>query len=356
MLMSTHGLAQHLVDHHDVDEMEPPDPGGFRGTSNRVRVEANMRTPFILALSPNRVGKRLGVAEVGAESGRAQLRIRSGFLPSDALPFPVAHQRRTSMGHRDSTRLLLGALLLVAASAAEAGGWALTHQGDPISGKQSTAAILALPGSPATGIVIECDTKTKHVSSVLSFGTYLGDKMIRVEYRVDQQPAAKGSWLATVQGGGVSDYGREFVQGLVGGTTLYFRAYDYRGADTMLTIPLGGSQVPLEEVLADCSQPPELTGVDEGTIDEVAKWGPHVTVLNKTILARLGFFRDAIDATHPASLTVAADQYHKKLHEICAAKNPSNPIACTNMPILIEISVAGTKAEQKEAGPFRISD
>jgi hypothetical protein len=79
--------------------------------------------------------------------------------------------------------------------------------------------------------------------------------------------------------------------------------------------------------------------------------GPHVTVLNKTILARLGFFRDTIDAKHPASLTVAADQYHKKLHEICAAKNPSNPIACTNMPILIEISLAGTKPSRRKQVP-----
>jgi hypothetical protein len=244
----------------------------------------------------------------------------------------------------------------VAASAAGAGGWALSHQGDPISGEQSIDATLMLPGSPPTGVVIQCEPKHKHVFSTILFGTFLGDKLINVEFRVDQRTAVKASWLAMPKGTGVFEGGDEFAKGLAGGTTLYFRAYDYRGAGTLLTIPLGGSEAPLGEVLADCARPPALAGVDQSTIDEVDTWGPHVTVLNKTILARLGFFHDAIDATKPTSLTVAADQYHKKLREECTAKLKWNPLACTNYPIMYEISHAGTRAEQKEYGPLRISD
>jgi hypothetical protein len=281
-----------------------------------------------------------------------------GCVCRGALPWCIRLRER-AMSYRDSTRLLLGVVLVAAASAANADNWALSHQGDPISGEQSTAATMLLPGTPVTGVVITCEPKIKRVISTVQFGTFLSDKLVDVEYRVDQRPAVKDRWLATARGTGVLEGGETFAKGLLGGTTLYFRAYDYHGAGTMLTIPLGGSEVPIGEVLGDCVKPPPdpaLAGVDESTIDEVGRWGPHVTVLNKTILARLGFFHDAIDATKPTSLTVAADQYHKKLHEICAAKFASSPVACTNLPLMIEISRAGTKAEQKEYGPLRISD
>jgi hypothetical protein len=248
---------------------------------------------------------------------------------------------------------------LVAGSAAEASSWALSHQGDPISGRQTIAATILLPGTPVTGVVVTCEPKTKGIISTILFGTFLGDDLVNVEYRVDQRPAVKDGWLATARGTGVLAGGEPFAKGLLGGTTLYFRAYDYNGAATMLTIPLGGSEVPLEEVLADCAKPPPdpaLAGVDESTIDEVDRWGPHVTVLNKTILARLGFFHDAVDATKPASLAVAADQYHKKLRKECTAKLKWDPLACTDYPLMYEISHAGTRAEQKEYGPLRISD
>ena len=141
----------------------------------------------------------------------------------------------------------------------------------------------------------------------------------------------KDKWLSSPRGTAVFTGGEDFVKSLAGATTLYFRAYDYRGAGTLLTIPLGGSQAPLEEVLAACVKPPPdpaLAGVEEQILDQVNRWGPRFTVANKGILARLHFYSDAMDASKPASFFVAVESLHQKIREECGAGKRAHSMTC----------------------------
>lgn len=199
--------------------------------------------------------------------------------------------------------------------------WELTKSKDEMTDEpRSTALLLGKNHRDENTLIVRC--AGKKLEAFATFGEYLGNDSRPVQYRFEQQPPQKETWLISAKGNAVFALeSADFARQLMAYNKLIIEVYDFRDVAHRAIFEWSDGAKDIADVLKSCNRSIEslqskVPGLRKSVALEVERWGPKNIVTKKqTLSAVAGFSGDINDQITPEfALAVQsfADEYMAK--------------------------------------------